>query len=126
VWVPSPSVVNRAGSSSRFRSSKVWAKRAAFVLAALLAYSFVHAKLNADPYSHAAQEAFVSSCERGGATESSCRCIFSWMRQNVSVADYKSYTRLVTSPGYTASQTPPWVDQAIASCAPGAGAGAPN
>lgn len=82
-------------------------KRAAFVLAALFAYgAFVTVHHDDNPYSHAGQESFVAGCEQSGATESSCRCAFDWIKHNVSVADYKAYAHLVTSRGYTASQTP--------------------
>ena len=69
-----------------------------------------------DVYSHASQEAFVSGCEHGGGSEGTCRCAFTWIKANVSKADFKAYIHLVTSPSYTASQTPPWVFTAVESC----------
>ena len=96
-------------------------KRAVFVLVALLVYGgFENARHDDNPYSHAHEEAFVAGCERGGSAEPPCRCAFAYIKQNVSVADYKAYVHLITSPGYTAAQTPMWMTQAIAACVPAA------
>ena len=57
---------------------------AACLPGAFLVYAAVHGyRENGNPYSHAAQESFVSGCTRGGANEDMCRCMFGWMRQNV-------------------------------------------
>jgi hypothetical protein len=133
VFVPVPPLMQGSTSSSSSSSTspsssnawvKVWVKRALFVLVALFVYGAVtnmHRDVN--PYSHTNQEAFVAGCDQSGTTETTCRCAFDWIKQNVPVADYKAYAHLVSSPGYTASQTPAWVFQAIRSCLPAANGG---
>jgi hypothetical protein len=87
------------------------------VLATLFAIvTFVNNHRDIDPYSHASQETFVSGCERGGGSETSCRCTFDWIKQNVPAADFKAYVILAASPGFADSQTPAWMHQAVASC----------
>jgi hypothetical protein len=127
VSVAAPPLVIGATSSSTSRSSlKVWGKRAVFVVVALFVYGVItnsHSDNN-NVYSHAGQEAFVAGCTRSGSTESSCRCEFGWIKQNVAVDDYKAFGHLITSPGYTAAQTPEWMFQAVRTCVPALGGGA--
>jgi hypothetical protein len=121
-FVPSPPLVTNTTSSSKSRSSaKTWAKRGVFLAVAILVYGgIVNSHRDYNPYSHAHQEAFVAGCQDSGAAETTCRCTFDWIKQNVSASDYKAYAHLVTSPGYTASQTPAWMLQATRSCLPAA------
>jgi hypothetical protein len=90
----------------------------AFTLSILAAISVwaQHRSDLSDPYSHANQEAFVGGCEHSGGSDSTCRCAFNWIKQNVSAEDYKAYGKLVMSPSYTASQTPNWVYTAMHTC----------
>jgi len=96
-------------------------KRGLVALVAFFAYGFfTHLHGDTNPYSHGNQEAFVAGCEQSGTTESTCRCAFDYIKNNVPVADYKAYAHPVSSPGYTASQTPARVFTAVRSCLPNA------
>ena len=98
-----------------------------FVLVAVFVYGAItnsHSNSNDDVYSHAGQEAFVAGCTHSGSTESSCRCEFGWIKQNVAVEDYKAFGHLITSPGYTAAEMPAWMFQAVRTCVPALGGAA--